>query len=172
MRYRCPLLFTLASIAACAPRGSIPHGASAKPVDSVDRSLAPDSATLSFDNTRGADSVERTVRSFVAAYNAHDVRALLELADSGITWLSIAGDSVGVETRGHAELEASLAAYFRRIPTARSTIEALTVTGPWVTVRERAHWEGANGPRSQAAVSVYEVRAGRVRRVWYFPVER
>ena len=115
------------------------------------------------------DSAELTVRSFVAAYNSHDVQAMLALADSGIAWLSVMGDSVAIETRGRAELEASLSAYFRRLPSTRSTLEALTATGPWVTVRERAHWQGRDGPRSQAAVAVYEVREGRVRRVWYFP---
>lgn len=39
-----------------------------------------------------------------------------------------------------------------------------------VTVRERARWQSTAGPRSQAAISVYEVRAGLLRRVWYYPV--
>jgi hypothetical protein len=41
-----------------------------------------------------------------------------------------------------------------------------------VSARERAHWVGSAGPRSQAALSVYEVRAGTIQRVWYFPVVR
>ena len=118
----------------------------------------------------GVDSTEHVVRAFVGAFNVQDLPALLALADSSIAWISVLGDSVAIETRGRAALEASLAAYFRRLPSARSTLEALTVSGPWVTVRERAYWEGSAGPRTQAAVAVYEIRDGRVRRVWYFPV--
>jgi ketosteroid isomerase-like protein len=122
-----------------------------------------------------ADSAvaERTVRAFVEAYNRHDVDALLALADSEVVWLTVSGDTVGIEARGRAALGESLRGYFRSLPSARSTAEALTVLGPWVTVRERAHWLGRDGvSRSQAAISVYEVRAGRVRRVWYYPAVR
>ena len=152
MRRSLSLLVMLAAIASCLPMARARESTAPVQTDAI-----------------AMDSAGRTVRDFVAAYNAHDVPAMLALADSSITWLTIMDDSVGVETRGHAELEASLGAYFRRLPTARSTLESLTATGPWVTVRERAHWQGRNGPRSQAAVAVYEVRANRVRRVWYFP---
>jgi hypothetical protein len=119
-----------------------------------------------------ASESERVVLDYLAAYNRHDVPGMLRLADSAIVWLSVVDDSVQVETRGAAALERGLASYFRSIPTARSTFEAMTSLGPWVTVRERAHWEAADGPRSQAAVAVYEVRDARIRRVWYFPVVR
>jgi hypothetical protein len=114
----------------------------------------------------------QVVAAFVAAYNRHDVPALLALTDSAIVWLTIAGDSVQVETRGHDQLRASLESYFRSVPTTRSAIDGMTTLGPWVSVRERAHWQGASGPRSQAALAVYEVREGRVRRVWYYPAVR
>lgn len=62
-----------------------------------------------------------------------------------------------------------MTSYFRSLPDVRSTIEASFENGPWVTVRERVHWTGASGPRTQASIAVYEIRDGRVRRVWYFP---
>ena len=115
---------------------------------------------------------ERVVRAFVDAFNRHDVPGMLALADTAIVWLSVSGDSVLVETRGHEALGRGMAAYFRQIPTARSTLEAVTALGPWVSARERAEWRAASGPRAQASLSVYEVREGRVRRVWYYPVVR
>ena len=115
---------------------------------------------------------ERVVRAFTDAFNRHDVPGMLALADSAIVWLSVSGDSVLVETRGREALARGMAAYFRSIPTARSTLEAVAALGPWVSARERAEWTAASGPRSQASISVYEVRGGRVRRVWYYPVVR
>ncbi len=34
-----------------------------------------------------------------------------------------------------------------------------------------ARWQGKNGERTQSALAVYEVEEGRVRRVWYYPVQ-
>lgn len=117
----------------------------------------------------GSDSSAATVRAYMRAYNAHDIPALLSFLDSGFVWLNVAGDSVAVEVRGKEAVESGLRDYFRALPTARSEAETMSALGPWVTVRERAHWEGKNGPRSQGAISVYEVRGGLIRRVWYYP---
>ena len=108
----------------------------------------------------------------MAAYNRHDVPAMLELVDTGFVWLNLVGDSVQVETRGRDALKSGLESYFRSIPTAQSTMETISSLGPWVSVRERAHWRTESGARSQAALSVYEVREGRLRRVWYYPAVR
>lgn len=120
-----------------------------------------------------ADSASLSVvRSYFVAYNSHDVDAVLRYIAPDFVWLSLAGDSITVEVRGADAVRPGLVDYFRRLPTARSDIEAITALGPWVSVRERARWVGANGPRSQAALSVYEVRGGLLRRVWYYPEVR
>ena len=116
-----------------------------------------------------ADSASLSVvRSYFAAYNAHDIDAVLRHIAPDFVWLNLAGDSITVELRGADAVRSGLVDYFRRLPTARSDIEAITALGPWVSVRERARWMGASGPRSQAALSVYEVRGGLLRRVWYY----
>ncbi|MEO8635743.1 MAG: nuclear transport factor 2 family protein [Gemmatimonadales bacterium] len=120
-----------------------------------------------------ADSASLSVvRAYFTAYNAHDVEAVLRLVAPDFVWLSLAGDSVVVEARGAEAIRTGLVDYLRRLPSARSDIEAISALGPWVSVRERARWEGANGPRSQAGLSVYEIRDGLLRRVWYYPVVR
>ena len=120
-----------------------------------------------------ADSASLSVvRSYFAAYNEHDIDAVVRLLTADFVWLNLAGDSITVEVRGADAVRSGLVDYFRRLPTARSDIEAITALGPWVSVRERARWVGANGPRSQAALSVYEVRGGLLRRVWYYPEVR
>ncbi|MFN0178841.1 MAG: nuclear transport factor 2 family protein [Gemmatimonadales bacterium] len=115
---------------------------------------------------------EAVVRGFVQAFNAHNLDALLSFVAPEIVWLSVAGDSVTIEARGVGVLREQMGGYFRQLPSARSELETLTTLGPWVSARERVHWMAASGPRSQASLSVYEIRAGLVRRVWYFPVVR
>ena len=110
-----------------------------------------------------------TVRAYVAAYNAHDIDGVVKLLHPEFVWLNLDGETVAVEARGREAVRTSLAGYFKSLPSARSEIEALSALGPWVSVRERAHWLGKDGPRSQAAMSVYEVREGLLRRVWYYP---
>ena len=44
--------------------------------------------------------------------------------------------------------------------------------GPYVAIRERVSWTAKSGRRTQTALGVYEVRDGRVRRVWYYPAVR
>ncbi|MBC7790914.1 MAG: nuclear transport factor 2 family protein [Anaerolineae bacterium] len=129
----------------------------------------PETASPANATTENAESV---VKAFVAAYNRHDVPAMLELVDSSFVWLNLEGDSVQVETRGPDALKRGMESYFRSIPTAQSTLETISSLGPWVSATERAHWRTSSGARSQAALSVYEVREGRVRRVWYYPVVR
>ena len=112
------------------------------------------------------------VQGYVRAYNAHDVDAVLSFLAPDFVWLSASGDSLTVEARGPAMVRTQLTGYFRQLPSARSELEVLTVLGPWVSATERAHWTGSTGPRSQAALSVYEVRGGLIRRVWYYPSVR
>ena len=112
------------------------------------------------------------VRAYFAIYNAHDIEGTVRLLAPDFRWLSAQGDSVVVEARGIPEIRAGLVDYFRRLPTARSEIEAASALGPWVMVRERASWVTATGPRSQGAISVYEVRDGLLRSVWYYPSVR
>lgn len=124
-------------------------------------------------SAQGADTTAATVvRGYIAAYNAHDIEAVLSFLAPDFVWLSVVGDSVAVEARGREAIRTQLTDYFRSLPSARSELEALTVLGPWVSARERALWVGASGPRAQSSLSVYEVRDGKVRRVWYYPVVR
>lgn len=113
----------------------------------------------------------QVVERYMAAYNDHDVDAMLELVHPDVQWLSIDGDRIQVETDGAEALAEALRGYFEAVPSTRSSIESMMVSGKRVSVRERAHWESSGQPRSQAALSVYEIVDGRIVRVWYFPAE-
>jgi hypothetical protein len=110
------------------------------------------------------------VQGFVAAFNRHDPQAMIALAHPEVEWLSVDGASLRVDARGHEALGAAMTAYFADTRDVQSVLEAILASGPYITVQERVFWDTAKGEeRSQAALAVYEVRDGLVRRVWYFP---
>lgn len=118
-----------------------------------------------------AQSPDEVVERYVAAYNDHDIEAMLDLVHPDVQWLTIDGDRIRVETDGADALAEAMRGYFEAVPSTRSSIEALMVSGKRVSVRERAHWESSGQERSQEALSVYEIGDGLILRVWYFASE-
>ena len=45
-------------------------------------------------------TAQRTVEDFVTAFNEQDVEAMLNLATDDVVWMSVAGESIGVEAIG------------------------------------------------------------------------
>ena len=115
---------------------------------------------------------ETAVRRFVDAFNARDIDAMLAAADDGIEWASVDGPKVTIETSGKGALRDSMQKYFAQCPSCKSSLEWTKASGSRVAARERASWTSASGPRAQTSLSVYEFRAGKIARVYYFPVER
>lgn len=115
---------------------------------------------------------ETAVRRFVDAFNARDIDAMLAAADDGIEWASVDGSKVTIETAGKAALRDSMRKYFAQCPSCKSSLEWTKASGSRVAARERASWTSASGPRTQTSLSIYEFRAGKIARVYYFPAER
>lgn len=115
---------------------------------------------------------EAVIRAYVDAFNRHDPVAVAASLDTAFVWLSLAEDSISVTMRGPGEIRSGLVGYFKNLPDVRSTLEHVSTLGPYVSLTERVRWTGAKGPREQAALAVYEVRDGLIRRVWYFPEVR
>lgn len=119
----------------------------------------------------GGESPVNTVEAFMAAYNDHDVEAMLELVHPEVQWLSVEGDSIHVEADGASALGSAMREYFASTPSSRSTMVDVMEAGRFVSVRERATWEGEEGAGTQSALAVYEVVAGRILQVWYYPAQ-
>lgn len=120
-------------------------------------------------DARQAGPEEEAVRGMSEAFNAQDVPGMLKWVADSIEWYSVQGGEIAVEARGAQALESGMTSYFEALPSARSELTTLEVLGPWVTTHELARWTVQEEERTQASVGVYEVREGRVRRVWYFP---
>jgi hypothetical protein len=116
---------------------------------------------------------EAVVRANSAAFNAQDVAALAATVAEDFVWFNVEGEKISAETRGREALRTGMAGYFKSLPSAKSDIESLSVNGAFVSVKERAKWKSKSGEdRSQAALAIYEVREGLIKRVWYFPSQK
>lgn len=139
-------------LGACAPRGE--RGRELTPAEARDES---------------ANAELGVVRALVAAFNQHEPERMAALVHEDFEYLSVEGSKVSVDAVGREALKQSMAGYFASVRDVESVIEHITITGPYVAFRERVSWTGKSGRRSQAALGVYEVRDGLVKRVWYYP---
>ena len=130
----------------------------------------PDAQPAPETEPEAASSPEsRVVEAYTAAFNAHDVAAMSDLMSPDIVWLSVVGDSVIVEASGADDLAAGMTAYFDDFPDVLSDVVVGGQVGPFVHATETASWSRAGVRPTQSSLSTYEVRDGRIRRVWYFP---
>jgi acetyl esterase/lipase len=121
----------------------------------------------------GFDGPETVVRAHAAAFNTHDVDAMIRLVADDIVWYNIKGDEMSVEARGSEALKKGMESYFKSLPSTKSEIHTMFTNGNFVSVRERATWKSKTGEdRSQNALAVYEVVDGKIKRVWYYPVQK
>lgn len=112
---------------------------------------------------------EEVVRGMFHAFNNHDVDELIKYLHDDVKWMNIVDDSINIEIAGKENLYHSTKEYFESVPTVRSEIEELFVTGNYVSFREKVFFQGKYGEKSQASLSVYEVEGDKIIRVWYYP---
>lgn len=113
-------------------------------------------------------SGEEQVRAFVEDYNAGDLDGMLARVSNDITWLSTAGSISQVVTHGKDELRASLQDNVEGLAN-RSQLVSLIQTGTTVAAVEKAFWQVRGVTRSQCSMSVYQLKAGLIDSVMYFP---
>lgn len=101
------------------------------------------------------------VKASVEAFNKHDAAAVTALYAPDLKWYSVSA----LELEGAARAREWLEGYFKEYPDVRSELFELSQSGPFVSFRERVTWSRG----SQSSQAVYEVRDGRIVRVWYYP---
>lgn len=112
------------------------------------------------------------VCSLMTAFNAHDVAAMRALWADDIVWFDVDGDQMKTAVRGAAAFESDMQDYFKSFPDVRSTFTGAQESGPYLAGIETATWTSKTGPRSQSGPVVYEVRDGKIKRVWYYPATK
>jgi len=116
----------------------------------------------------GKNDAEQKVLDFVTAFNQQNVDAMLILARTDVTWMSVSGETISKEASGAEDLKASMLDYFSTHPSSFSSIEQIQSSGPWVTTLERAGRLVEGQFKGQCAYAMYQLADGLIRSVWYF----
>lgn len=99
--------------------------------------------------------------------------ALVACVDTAFSWYTVVGDTTKLAMQGRAAQRSGLVSYFKGLPDVRSELEGVMANGPWVMASERVRWTSTkSGPQERVSISVYEIRDGLIKRVWYFPAEK
>jgi hypothetical protein len=110
-----------------------------------------------------------TVERFIAAFNQHNVDAILELSAVDMRWMSVSGEQISIETSTHAELREAMGGYFESTPSARAEVRSISESGSFVITLEEAFWSSGGAEKSRCSVAVYELFEQKIQNVWYFP---
>ena len=114
-------------------------------------------------------NTEQVVRDYLAAYNDHDIEAMLTYLDDDVRWMSISGAELRVETAGKQGLSDILKEYFASLPSTRSEILNVASNGNFLNAFEKASWVDEQGEtQSHCASSVYELENGLIKNIWYY----
>lgn len=119
-----------------------------------------------------SSAVQSAINDFVAAYNARDLDGMKRLSHPDIEWIAVEGSGVTVLAEGRAALVTEMEGFFASSADTTSSLSNWSVNGDYVAVTETARWTGKDGEgQSQSSIAVYQVEAGLVRRVWYYPAQ-
>jgi len=114
---------------------------------------------------------ENIVHSYVEAFNAHNVEAMLKMVTDDVQWLTIDGDKIVTETGNKEELRQGMEGYFESCSTCKSNLVHVFSTGERVSALEVASFETAKSIQKQQSISVYEFSGNLIKRVYYFAAE-
>ena len=108
------------------------------------------------------------IASFMQAYNAHDINAMLLNMTEDVKWLNIANNQLVAETADKNQLNEAMQAHFKAKPNARSRIKDSIVLGDTIAIVEEAFSLKNGITSSQCAMSIYQLRKGLISSITYY----
>ena len=115
---------------------------------------------------------ETTVSKYIAAYNIRDLELMRSMMHPEIQWIAVEGGKSEVVADGREALVEQMRGYFASPTRTWSTFSDVIENGRFLTMRETAHWQAADGTaKAQSSIVVYEFEDALVRRVWYYPAQ-
>ena len=104
----------------------------------------------------------QTVDAFNAAFNAHDVDAVMRLMTDDVVFENTRPLPDGERHEGQAAVRAFWQGFFQRSPQARFDAEEIFAAGDRCVVRWVYHWLRDGVPGHVRGVDVFRVRDGKV----------
>lgn len=105
---------------------------------------------------------QAVVERFNAAFNRHDVPAIMALMTDDCVFDSTRPPPDGERLVGQAAVGAFWTAFFQRSPAARFETEELVACGDRCVVRWVYHWVREGTPGHVRGIDLFRVRDGRV----------
>jgi hypothetical protein len=103
------------------------------------------------------------------AFNERDVARLVDNITDDFIWFSITSDTLMIEVAGKETFRTSMETYYESRPPIESLIESYTIDGNRISFKEVVSHDDENGINvSSSAMGIYEMRAGKIYRAWYF----
>ena len=109
------------------------------------------------------------VEGFIAAYNSHDVKQMLQYTSDDVRWMHVTGTKVEVETSSQEEFAAAMADYFETLKDANATILQMIDSGNYVSTVERVTWDNDGEQLSQCSIGNFHIKNGKLAEFWYLP---
>ena len=124
-------------------------------------------------STGASDPNVALIERHVQFANAGDTEGILSQIGDGFVWYEVTTDGLAVAVvEGREQLREFLNGYFEAGFDTVSTITPPLGSGAYYSTLETTSFTSADGPARQNAHTVYEIRDGRIRNVWYFPATR
>ena len=108
------------------------------------------------------------VASFMQAYNAHDIDAILLNMSDDVKWFNVADNQLIAETTDKKQLYEAMQAHFKAKPNARSRIKDSIALGDTLGVIEEAFSDKNGITTSQCAMSIYQLSQGLIISITYY----
>ncbi|AQS38420.1 hypothetical protein Sps_03284 [Shewanella psychrophila] len=109
------------------------------------------------------------VEGFIAAYNTHDVKQMVQYTTDDVRWMHVTGTKVEVETSSQEEFAAAMADYFETLKDANATILKMIDSGHYVSTVERVTWDNDGEQLSQCSIGNFHIKNGKLAEFWYLP---
>jgi len=118
---------------------------------------------------RDAEHAPQTVVSaYLAALNRRDLPVLTAYVAPNVEWYSVVNGERVVEITNREALAQMLTRYFSQHERTQWIVERLESVDQVVAVVERSEWSEEDHVAARTSLAVYEVEAGRIRRMSYF----
>ncbi len=112
------------------------------------------------------------VVDYMNAYNEQDIESMAGMLHEDFQWLNINEDDLSEIAGGRDQLLEELQGYFASPNLTKGVLSDVSLNGQFVSALETVYYLSDGVEKSQASISVYEIDAGKLRIVWYFPAQR
>lgn len=109
--------------------------------------------------------------AFIAAFNAQDADALLDLVAEDVQMQIVSRGSIQLAVDGFDAFRQDAESLWELRPDLESAAESVTVSGDLVAARVHNTWTEPDGTLgASTTMEIYEIRNGRIQRVYGYPV--